>query len=155
MEPCVSWENRDIRLRPVGIVRNGILSPTHSAFDQVISEIRVREDLSEALDGLEDYSHVIVITWMDQVSDEKRSIRKLHPKDRRDLPLVGVFATRTQYRPNPIGLKAVRLLSRNDNVLRVEGLDAIDGTPVLDIKPYSPRQDLIPEAVGPEWLSRL
>ena len=71
------------------------------------------------------------------------------------MPLVGALATRTPRRPNPIGVTTVELLGREGNVLTVLGLDAYDGTPVLDVKPYLARGDLIPEPVIPEWLQQL
>jgi len=74
---------------------------------------------------------------------------KVHPRGRLDLPLVGLFATRSPYRPNPLGLKLVELIKRKDNVIKVRGLDAIDGTPVIDIKPYDPL-DLAMDARVPD-----
>jgi tRNA-Thr(GGU) m(6)t(6)A37 methyltransferase TsaA len=71
------------------------------------------------------------------------------------LPLLGIFATRTQLRPNPIGVSVVPLLARKGNVLRVRGLDAIDGTPVLDVKPYIPHYDSVPQATIPAWASEV
>ena len=80
---------------------------------------------------------------------------KVHPKSRNDLPRVGVFATRTQYRPNPIGLTLVELLGRRENVLRVRGLDALSGTPVLDLKPISPAKEFPKRTRVPGWYGRL
>jgi tRNA (Thr-GGU) A37 N-methylase len=71
------------------------------------------------------------------------------------MPLVGLFATRSPHRPCPIAITAVRLLAHEGTVLRVEGLDACEGTPILDIKPYLRRGDLIPEAKAPDWLEEL
>ena len=71
------------------------------------------------------------------------------------MPLRGVLATRTQYRPNPIGVKTVKLLERHGNVLKVTGLDALDGTPVFDIKPYDPGYDAVPGARVPQWIEQL
>ena len=71
------------------------------------------------------------------------------------MPELGIFAQRAKHRPNPIGVTAVRLLGVDGNVLRVRGLDAIDGTPVLDIKPYFPRFDAPGDACVPEWVERL
>jgi tRNA (adenine37-N6)-methyltransferase len=144
-----------ISFEPVAIVRSPLSEPTSVGSEDLVSEVVVREDLVEALDGIEGYSHLIILTWMDRVGADKRSLRRIHPKDRADLPLVGVFATRTQYRPNPVGLTTVRLLDRDGRVLRVQGLDAIDGTPVIDIKPYSPRQDVTADVEAPEWVYRL
>jgi tRNA-Thr(GGU) m(6)t(6)A37 methyltransferase TsaA len=69
-------------------------------------------------------------------------------------PERGVLATRSQLRPNPIGTSVVKVLRRRKSVLRVQGLDALDGTPVLDIKPYLPAYDAVPEAVLPPWAVR-
>jgi tRNA-Thr(GGU) m(6)t(6)A37 methyltransferase TsaA len=82
-------------------------------------------------------------------------VMKVHPKSRLDLPLVGVFSTRTQYRPNPIGLTLVQLLKRRKNTLEVRGLDAINGTPVLDVKPISPRTEFPRRTRVPKWYYRL
>lgn len=83
---------------------------------------------------------------------EKHLIRR--PRGLADMPLVGIFAQRAKDRPNPIGITAVRVVSVADGVLTVEGLDAIDGTPVLDIKPYYPAYDRRNASV-PEWVDRL
>lgn len=80
---------------------------------------------------------------------------RIHPEGREELPLVGVLATRTPCRPNPVAITAVRLIERRDNRLRVLGLDACEGTPILDIKPYLRRGDLVPEAATPGWLAAL
>ena len=78
---------------------------------------------------------------------------KVHPRRKQSLPLVGVFATRSPARPNPIGMATVKLLECHDNVLKVIGLDAVDGTPVLDIKPYIPGYDSPNEAKTPDWIT--
>ena len=84
----------------------------------------------------EEFSHLFVLFWMHEVSEAARSNMKIHPRGRKDIPLQGVFATRTQHRPNPIGLTLVELLKVNGRVLTVRGLDAYDGTPIIDIKPF-------------------
>jgi len=125
--------------------------PIHEGWDEVISELVVEPGFAAALDGIEDYSHLMVLFWIHGVPPRRRRQLKIHPRDRQDLPLVGVFATRTQYRPNPIGLTVVSLRERRANVLVVQGLDAIDGTPVLDIKPYFPNYDAVATAGIPDW----
>lgn len=121
----------------------------------MVSEIVLNPAYEEALTGLEDYSHLYVLFWLSRVRKAQRRMMKIHPKSRQDLPLVGVFATRTQYRPNPIGLTMVNVLERNDNVLRVKGLDALNGTPVIDIKPISPRHEFPKQFRVPNWYWQL
>lgn len=143
----------DINLIPIGVVKNGIRTPQRRDWKVVASEIIVEEDLREALDNIDEFSHIIVLYWMHRLDSSQRSIKKVHPKGRKDLPLVGVLASRSPARPNPIGVAIVRLLERHDNVLRVIGLDAVDGTPVLDIKPYIPGYDSPTEAKIPNWVT--
>ncbi len=119
------------------------------------SEIALLRRYEPALDGLEDYSHAFILFWLSRVPKGKRRLLKIHPRSRPDLPLVGVFATRSQYRPNPIGLTLVKVLGRKKNILRVKGLDALNGTPVLDIKPISPRQEFFKNYAVPGWYAQL
>jgi len=140
-------------MKPIGYVRRA--SKEEDVKDRsLISRIVIRKDLVKALEGIEDFSHIFVVFWMHQVPKEETNILKVHPRGRTDLPLLGVFATRTAFRPNPIGLTLVELLERKNNVLVVKGLDALDGTPVLDIKPYNSR-DMVLDARVPEWHKKL
>jgi tRNA-Thr(GGU) m(6)t(6)A37 methyltransferase TsaA len=120
----------------------------------VISEIVLRDELVEGLEGISGFSHLFVLFWLNQVSDKQRMILKVHPKGRDDLPLLGVFATRTMLRPNPIGLTLVELVKVENNVLTVRGLDANDGTPVLDVKPFD-FWDMAKDAKVPNWWTKL
>jgi tRNA-Thr(GGU) m(6)t(6)A37 methyltransferase TsaA len=120
----------------------------------LVSRIVVNEDFTAALDGLEDFSHLYVLFHLHQVSGAERKTMKLHPRGRADMPLLGVFATRTAFRPNPIGLTLVELLERRKNVLVVRGLDAFDGTPVLDLKPAD-HADTAKNLRLPKWLDLL
>ena len=119
------------------------------------SDVIIDPRLEEALEGIEDYSHVLVLFWLSRVQKDQRKLKKIHPKSREDLPLVGIFATRTQYRPNPIGLTVVKLIWRKKNILRVRGLDVIHGTPVIDIKPISPSQEFLKKPRVPKWYDQL
>ncbi|MFC2013167.1 tRNA (N6-threonylcarbamoyladenosine(37)-N6)-methyltransferase TrmO [Chloroflexota bacterium] len=144
----------DITLKAIGAVRNEMKELPGRDFDcdRVVSEIIVDRSLSKALDNLEEFSHIIVLYWMHgAVTDRPQT--KIHPRGNQKLPLVGLFASRSPYRPNPIGKSTVRLLKRRGNVLTVTGLDAIDGTPVIDIKPYLPQRDSPTGATIPRWLS--
>lgn len=150
--PPVPREPVDIR--PIGVVRNGVREPRPDGWEDVRSDLIFRDDLATALDGIENYSHVIVVFAFHLVPDEARMLR-LHPRGDASLPEQGVLATRSQLRPSPIGVSVVRLLRRRRNILRVAGLDAINGTPVLDIKPYFPFYDSVADASVPEWAQRL
>lgn len=143
----------DIRLKPIGYVRNGIAETPRPEHDWkgVISEIAVEPELAEGLEGLERSSHVIVIFWAHKAADKSKMGLRVRYRGDPSLPEVGVFASRSLFRPNPLGMKVARLLERKDNVLRLEGLDALDGTPVLDIKPFIPRNDAPANAVVPGW----
>ena len=121
----------DMTLKAIGTVRKR----------ETTSDIVVNDNLTEALDGLEEFSHIIVLYWMHQAANRSQPPTKVHPRGEQKLPLVGVFATRSPNRPNPVGKATVRLLERQGNTLKVSGLDAIDGTPVIDIKPYIPGYD--------------
>ena len=109
----------------------------------------------DALAGLSDFSHVEVIFYFDKVPDEKIEYGARRPRGRADWPLVGIFAQRGKNRPNRIGVTTCRLIGVRGRVLTVAGLDAIDGTPVLDIKPYfaefGPRGDVH----QPDWAHEL
>lgn len=116
----------------------------------IIAEIAVHDDFATALNGIEQWSHLIILFWMHLLVGEPYSLTA-HPRQRVDLPEVGLFATRGRERPNPIGLAVVELLQRDKNVLIVKALDAYDGSPVLDIKPYD-HCDLVNTGLRePEW----
>ena len=143
-----------VGLKPIGIVRNGVREPRMEGWENVLSDVIVRKNLAGALDGIEGYSHVVVLFHLHKVTDDERGQTHCHPRGDERYPLQGVLATRTQHRPNPVGISVVRLVRRRRNVLRVRGLDAINGTPVLDIKPYIPRYDAPEEVRLPEWVTQ-
>jgi tRNA-Thr(GGU) m(6)t(6)A37 methyltransferase TsaA len=145
----------NMTLMPIGYVRSPIKEPTHERLNlkDIISEIVINENLTEALDGIEGFSHIIVLYWMHRAIREKKRL-KTHPMGRSDVPEQGIFAVRTPNRPNPIGKSTVRLLERLGNILKIQGLDAIDGTPVIDIKPFIPDYDSAKYAMTPDWIIR-
>ncbi len=140
---------KEIRLTPIGVVKNNIREPRFGNFADEISEIIVKKKFAEALDGIEEYSHVIIVYWMDKV---KNYVIKHRPQG--IAPLVGIFACRCPQRPNPIGITTVKLVGRKGNRIRVKGLDILDGTPVIDIKPYWPQYDKVDGKI-PEWVNKL
>lgn len=146
----------EIRLRPIGVVRNRIRKPGDwRHWREVTSRIVLRPDLADALLGLDGFSHVLVLFWPHLIPlHVLGSKHRLHPRDDPTNPLQGVLATRSQIRFNPILVTAVRLSKVKGNVVTVKGLDAVDGTPVLDLKPYLPAFDSVAEATVPEWVTR-
>ena len=137
-------------LTPVAVVRNTSQETSSRTWAQVHSELVFREEFVPGLDGLEGFSHVFVLTWMDHVTEEGRALLRLHPTGDENSPEVGVFATRTAHRPNPIALSVVPLEQVSKNVVTVVGLDVVNGTPVLDVKPYVSFYDSF-TATLPKW----
>ena len=130
-------------VRPIGVIRSDIKdpgdAPKQGALTDQEAEIVVDPAFLAAMDGLDpNRGKIIVLCWMHGAD---RGRLKVHPRSREDRPERGVFSTRSPHRPNPISLHTVTLLSVAGNVLRVRGMDAIDGTPVVDIKPHSPGLD--------------
>ncbi len=122
-----------IEADPIGFVQRQ--HPDEDINDrELVSNIVIEKEYAAGLDGIEDWSHLYVIFWMHKILDEKKTL--VCPRSEPDMPSVGIFATRAPIRPNPIGLTLVELVRREGNVLVVKGLDALSGTPVLDIKPY-------------------
>ena len=147
--------DKRIALKPIGTVKNGLTDVDPDSANSLISEIIINGEHDEALEGIEQFSHLIIVFWMHKIPPAKRCLKKVHPRGRQDVPMRGVLATRTPYRPNPVGIKTVKLLERHGSTLKVMGLDALDGTPVLDIKPYDPGYDGVPEATVPNWMKKL
>jgi len=142
-----------ITLKAIGIVRNELKQPPVRIDRwEVVSEIVIEPSLTEALDGLEEYSHITVLWWMHLLPSGEVTL-KVHPMGREEFPLKGLFALRTPNRPNRIGKTTVRLLQRQGNILRVKGLEALDGSPVIDIKPYIPRYDSAANTKVPPWIT--
>jgi tRNA-Thr(GGU) m(6)t(6)A37 methyltransferase TsaA len=142
-----------IVLKPIGFVRTKAVGDEVKDKDR-ISQIVVNRELAEALEGIAEFSHLFVLFWLHEVICKERKALKVHPRGREDLPLLGVFATRTKIRPNPIGLTLVELMKVEGNVLTVRGLDAFDETPVLDLKPFD-FWDMAKDAKVPRWWTKL
>jgi tRNA-Thr(GGU) m(6)t(6)A37 methyltransferase TsaA len=117
-----------------------------------LSTIQLKPDYASGLLDIEEYSHLIILYWFHERDNEgHRSTLYVTPRRHGVSVLKGVFACRSPSRPNPVGLTVVELLGVKDNILRVRGLDALPGSPVIDIKPYSPHSDCHPEAKAPDW----
>ncbi len=144
-----------MKYRRVGIVRSSVKEGVDKNWGSVISEIHIEKELADGLQGIDSFSHIIVVFEMHHSSWIPSSDLVRRPQGRSDMPLTGIFAQRAKHRPNPIGITSVKLLAVQENILTVQGLDAIDETPVLDIKPYYPCFDLVSESHHPEWVDRL
>lgn len=147
------WKRRPVDQRPdyhgpiaveaVGFVRNHVTRPRPNGWDSVESTIEFTPEHEQRIAGLTAYSHAIVVFYMDMATGA--------PEFPETLTLAsgssyGIFATRSQLRPNHLGVSVVPILGGEERVIRVKGLDAIDGTAVLDIKPYLPEYDAVPGA---------
>ncbi|WOF16443.1 tRNA (N6-threonylcarbamoyladenosine(37)-N6)-methyltransferase TrmO [Methanoplanus sp. FWC-SCC4] len=165
----------NITLNPIGIIRNNTTKPVLFAdekglringdnkaaienFHEVhegISEIVIKDELSELLEGIEDYSHLIIIYWGHGITKEGRSLKRVHPMGMQKNPLTGVYSTCSPARPNPVLMTVVRLQKREGNVLTVSGLDAIDKSPVIDIKPYVSKFYPQDDIKIPNWMQKI
>lgn len=129
-------DSQAFELQPIGFVRSSLKrrqdAPRQGSEGAPQASIELDPRLADAVRGLSPGDAVIVITWFHQ---SRRDVLQVHPRDDESVPLAGVFATRSPERPNPLGLHRVRLLEVDGHTLRVEPLEAIDGTPVVDIKP--------------------
>jgi tRNA-Thr(GGU) m(6)t(6)A37 methyltransferase TsaA len=122
---------------PIGVVRGGRVEPIDDDWGGVLSEVVLDDRFpTDALDGLDEFSHVEVVYVFDQVDEAKITLGARHPRGRSDWPRVGIFAQRAKGRPNRIGVTTCEIVNVDQRVVTVRGLDAIDGTPVLDVKPY-------------------
>jgi tRNA-Thr(GGU) m(6)t(6)A37 methyltransferase TsaA len=133
----------EVTLAAIGYVRNAVAKPRPRGWEKVESRIELLPEHTAKLEGLGTYSYVIVVFYMDLAAEAPEKPERLNLASG---TVYGILATRSQLRPNHIGVSAVPLLAAEGSVLRVRGLDAIDGTPVLDLKPYLPEYDSVPEA---------
>lgn len=142
----------EITLKVIGTVRSEIKERGRDDARDVKAEIILDPVYNEGLDNLDEFSHIIVIYYIHK--SRTPVPMKVHPRFRMGNTPVGVFASRSPDRPSSIGMTTVKLLERNGNRLKVRGLDAIDGTPVLDIKPYIPGIDAAEDARVPPWMKK-
>jgi tRNA (adenine37-N6)-methyltransferase len=134
----------EIIVKPVAFVQNPRSSLEDDHWGNVISEIILEDSFpDECFDGLETFSHVEILFYFDKISDKPRTLMSRHPRENNEWPQVGIFAQRNKDRPNHIGLSIANIIKREGRKLFVQGLDAVNGTPIIDIKPvmieYLPR----------------
>lgn len=125
-----------ITVKPVAFVRGGRSLVADDYWGDVRAEIVLADDLpTESLDGLETFSHAEIIFFFDKLPESSIRPGARHPRENTSWPRVGIFAQRGKARPNRLGVTIVEIEKRDGRTLRVRGLDAVDGTPVIDIKP--------------------
>lgn len=143
-------ERHSFELKPIGVIHSPYKdrgkAPCQGHKSEEISQIEVSKEFEEGLKDIEGFSHIIVIYWF-----HKSQGYHLLVKTPWDDSLHGLFTTRSPHRPCPLGLTVAELVAREGNILKVKGLDAIDDTPLLDIKPYIPEVDER-SVVKPGWL---
>ena len=115
--------------------------------------IEIHDEYKGGLLGLDQFSHIAVFYWF-QNNDtiENRKVLQVHPRGNKKNPLTGVFATRSPKRPNLIGMSVCKILSIDETIIHIEKIDAFNGTPVIDIKPYMPAIDTVSNANTPGWV---
>ena len=150
----------ELRIRAIGVVSSGVRDAGWRDWSGVRSRVELGPGLGESLLGLRDYSHVWVLGWLHLIPGELRQRRRAHPAGDERLPLQGALALRGGARPNPLAITVCELLGVEEppadrpgegGALIVSGLDLVDGTPVLDVKPYIAAYDAVPGARLPRW----
>ncbi len=144
-----------MQIEAIGTIHSPVSEGVDDNWGSVVSRIEVRPEFADGLRELDRFSHALIVFFMHQSTFKAESDLVRRPRGRQDMPEAGIFAQRAKHRPNPIGITAVGIVGIEGNTLRVRGLDAIDGSPVLDIKPYVPAFDRRDAATVPEWMDRL
>lgn len=165
----------DMHLTPIGVVQSRLKTPSlgttrdnlkressaetfkkqHAAIQETLSQIHVFASWQPLLRGIEGFSHILVLYWPHLVPPQGRTLQEVHPMGRKDMPLQGIFATCSPARPNPILVSAVELVERNRDILTVKGLEAVDQSPVIDIKPYNVNYMKKGNLRFPQWMRQL
>ncbi len=145
-----------MELKPIGTVKSKVTEEIDRNWGEGEAEIHLNPDLAPGLKGLNEFSHALVVFYMHGTPPFDPATNLVRrPRGLADMPELGIFAQRAKHRPNPIGVTAVQIVGVEGNVVRVRGLDAVNGTPVLDLKPYFPIFDRAETATTPEWVDRL
>lgn len=144
-----------IEVGKIGFVENDVKKSTDGKWSTIKSKIVLDSYYKGGLKGLESFSHAVILTYLHKANYSSKKHLTKHPRNQESLPCVGVFSQRAKDRPNPIGMTTVKIIGVCDGHLEVEGLDAINGTPVLDIKPYYPHYDRVDNSSQPEWVDQL
>lgn len=146
---------KKFEMTAVGFVRSPVRECVDAHWGGVVARIELLPEYKGSLAGLEDFSHAIIVTYLHQAKYIRAKHLQRRPRGLRRMPKVGLFSQRVKDRPNPVGVTAVEITGVAEDYLEVRGLDAVDATPVIDIKPYFPRFDRIDAPRVPEWVNRL
>ena len=145
----------DILLHPVAIVKNSRKEPIDDHWETIVSEIELLDHIpTAAFNNISAFSHLEIIYYFDKVMKEQ-IVFSGHPRGNKDYPMMGIFGQRKKDRPNTIGLSTVELLEHRERIIKVRLLDAIDGTPVLDIKPVFKEFQVSNNIKQPHWVEDL
>ena len=145
----------EIKLTPIATVKNSRATPIDDNWEEIVAEIELADHIpTEALENISDFSHLEIIYYFDKV-ENKDIVYSGRPRGNPNYPLVGIFGQRKKDRPNQIGLCTVQLLEHNGRTIKVKYLDAIDGTPILDIKPVFKEFQPKGEIRQPIWVADL
>jgi tRNA-Thr(GGU) m(6)t(6)A37 methyltransferase TsaA len=145
----------EIVVVPIAFVSSPVTEQTDENWGQTTSRILLKPEYAGALAGLEDFSHAIIVAYLHEARYEREKHLQRHPRGLENLPKVGILSQRAKDRPNPIGITVVKILGVGHDWIEIQGLDAINGTPVLDIKPYYPQYDRVENPTVPEWVNTL
>ena len=152
-----------IQLNPIGFVKTKFAGEDmrNHPVEELEADIEILDEYTDGLEAIDGFSHLLILFYMHNITAENRKWLKIKPRivvryglNLEEVPLVGVFCLDSPNRPNPIGLSVVRLLWRKGKILHVKGIDALNETPVLDIKPYSPAIK-IEKFELPEWYKNI
>ena len=175
MEKSDFLSTEEITIKPVGFVRSELKTPSLKAGEgdielkkglqqtaieakyirSLVSELVINPELKGILDGLEEFSHALVLYWPHLLPPHGRSLTKVHPIGHKRFPLVGVFSTCSPARPNPVLVTTVRIIEKRTNILKVKGLEAVDGSPIIDIKPYTMAYCFAEGVKVSEWMEQI
>jgi len=149
-------------LRPIGVIHTSFSDDeVRESLTGVSGVIEVYEEFAKGLKGIDGFSHIMIIAYLHKVPEDRREVLEVRPRrliklglSPEELPVVGVFCTDSPHRPNPIAITIVKLVRRDGRFLYVEGLDLFNGTPVIDLRPYTPDR-VVRDSTQPQWYLEL
>ena len=138
----------------IGEVKSPVTEAVDMNWGEVVSEIVLQPEFAPGLLGLGNFSHAMILTFLHEAKYVHEVHLRRHPQERQDMPFLGIFAQRARHRPNRIGVTACEIVEVTEGSVKVRALDAINGTPVIDVKPYVPVYDR-KDATIPEWMENM